>query len=230
MRVAASCSLALALALAAPVEAQLGRALGDPTAGASTERDTDRPAAEPSGGPSLGRALDDPDRVLEREARPAPPAAPEAPWPGPQIQLGYSFYRISDGHGGGDVHAGGAEIFVQLPIPELRAGLALEVGARDYALGGDDLVVRGAVELGFQLAHMLDPFVPHVSLLVSFGGVVAERFESTVAHAFGGAGLGLGGELRVARNLHLGAQASYQRLEMNGAAYDVVMIRLFAGL
>ena len=213
------------LALAAPVEAQLGRGLGDPAGGVSAAR-----AEAPAAAPSLGRALDDPDRMLEREAPAAPPAAPEAPWPGPQIQLGYSFYRIADGHGGGDVHAGGAEIFVQLPLPELRAGVLLEVGARDYALGGDDLVVRGAVELGFQLAHMLDPFVPHVSLLVSFGGVVAERFESTVAHAFGGAGLALGGELRIARNLHLGAQASYQRFEMNGAAYDVVMIRLLAGL
>ena len=218
------------LALAAPADAQLGRALDDPGAPAQRDADEPREASSPSDEPSLGRALGDPDRVLEREAPPPPRAEPEAPWPGPQIQLGYSFYRISDGHGGGDVHAGGAEIFVQLPIPELRVGLLAEVGARDYALGGDDLVVRGALELGFQLAHMLDPFVPHVSLLVSFGGVVAERFESTVAHAFGGAGLALGGELRVARNLHLGAQASYQRLEMDGAAYDVVMIRLFAGL
>lgn len=230
MRVLSFLALALAcLAPSAPVEAQLGRALGDPATGASTEREVGS-ADEPSEEPSLARALDDPDRVLEREAPPSPPSEPVTLWPGPQIQLGYSFYRISDGHGGGDVNAGGAEIFVQLPVPELRAGLLLEVGARDYALGGDDLVVRGAVELGFQLAHLLDPFVPHVSFLVSFGGVVAERFESTVAHAFGGAGLALGGELRVARNLHLGAQASYQRLEMNGAAYDVVMIRLLAGL
>jgi hypothetical protein len=93
----------------------------------------------------------------------------------------------------------------------------------------DDLIVRGGIEVGVQLLGLLDPFVPHAVLLASFGGVVAERFETTVADAFGGAGLGIGGELRAYRNLHLGFQASYQRLEMDGAAYDVFMIRLFAG-
>lgn len=197
--------------------AQLGAGLGDPSLEGATP--------EQSVPLTLGRALGDPDRTLA-----APEAVSPRSWPGPQIQLGYSFYRLADGYGGGDVSAGGAQIFVQLPFPELRAGLLVEAGARDYVLGGDDLLVRGALELGYQLAHRLDPFVPHVAALFSAGAVVSKRFESTIAHAFGGGGIALGGELRVYRNLHLGIQVSYQRLEMDGAGYDVFMLRLVAGL
>jgi hypothetical protein len=60
--------------------------------------------------------------------------------------------------------------------------------------------------------------------------VVGERFETTVAHAFGGAGVELGGEVRVVRNLHLSASLAYHRLEMDGAAFDAFMLRLGLGL
>ena len=200
-------SLVLVLALAAPAQADLG----------------------------LGRRLAQPQ--LEAPPEEPPPEAPtapapdvERPWPGPQVHLAYSFYRIADGYGGGDVHAGSVEVFLQLPLPELRLGALGEIGSRDYALGGDDLVVRGGVEIGVQLVGWIDPVVPYASLLVSFGGVVGERFDTTVAHAFGGAGLALGAALRIHRNLHLDLHGSYQRLEMDGAAFDVFMLRVALGL
>jgi hypothetical protein len=203
-------SLLVALAVLAPVgsaSAQtlgLGRRLGRPLSEAPP---TDEPAAAPDEG--------------EDEER---------PWVGPQIQLAYTYWKLADAHGGGDTHSASLEVFLQWPISELRTGVLGELGGRDYSLAGDDLVVRGALELGFQLTELLDPLVPHLSLVVSFGGVVGERFETTVSHAFGGAGVELGAALRMVRNLHLAASLAYHRLEMDGAAFDVFMLRLGLGL
>ncbi len=223
-------ALGLALLAASPAHAQLGHRLDSPTASPERTR-PDRTRADRAGSTEaslgLGQRLDAP---TGRWQPPAPERPREPPWVGPQIQLGYAYYRVSDGYGGGDVSAADLGVFVQLPIPELRVGLLGEVGARDYALGGDDLIARGAVEIGYQLLGLLEPFVPHAVAIASFGAVVAERFESTVAYGFGGGGIGVGGELRIYRNLHVGFQVSYQRLEMNGAAYDVFQLRLFAGL
>lgn len=179
----------------------------------------------------MGRRL---GRPLPRAPEPveAPAAAPEPrdAWVGPQIQLGYAHLKLSDGYGGGDAHLADLAIFVQTPVSELRLGLRGEIGARDYSLGGDDLLAIGGLEIGFQLTEWLEPLVPHVSFVVSFGGLVGERFETTVAHAFGGAGLELGVALRLFRNLHLHAAFGYQRWEMDGAAFDLYQIRLGAGL
>ncbi len=203
-----------ACTLASPARAQLGRALGDPSAGASTHSETRE---------SIGRELGDPTRLL------AEPPEREPAWPGPQVQLAYVFYRVSDGYGGGDTHTAQLEAFIQLPVPEIRLGVLGELGARDYSLGGDDFIARGGLEIGVQLVSMIEPLVPYASLLVSFGGVVGQRFATTVAHAFGGAGLAIGADLRIVRNFHIGVQGSYQRWEMDGAAFDVFMIRLGAG-
>lgn len=246
--------MALTLLSASVAHAQLGNALDDPAAGGRSsprERSATRRAETRSArtraeheatnrrgelAPGLGTALDEPTRVLSAradqslEAGEPDAGAPTFRWPGPRVQLGWSFYRLADGYGGGDVHAASVEVFVQFPWPELRFGVLGEVGARDYAFGGDDLVARGTLEVGFQYAEKLDPFVPHISALVSAGGVIATRFESTLLHAFGGAGLALGGELRLYKNVHAGVQVSYQRLEMTGAAHDVFMLRLFLGM
>ena len=213
----------LALLAASPAHAQLGDRLGDP----SPPRVA---ASSPSARlPGLAAQLGDPAAPYARETAPAPQPA-EPPPQGPQIQLGYGYYRLSDGHGGGDVHAGGLEVLIPLPVRQLRVGLVGELGARDYSLGGDDFIVRGGVELGLQLPDLFEPFIPHVAVLGSVGGVIGQRFETTVTHVFGGAGIALGGELRIYRNLHVGAQGSYQRMEMEGASYDVFMLRLYAGL
>jgi hypothetical protein len=199
------------LVLLAPTaaHAQLGRALGDP-----------------SPPPSLAHELGDPS-----EAPPTPPPTTNAPiWPGPQIQLAYDFYRVSDGYGGGDVHAAQVEIFVQLPIREIRLGALGEIGTHGYSLGGDDFLVRAGVEIGAQLPGWIDPIVPFASVLLSIGGIIGQRFETTVADFFGGGGIALGAELRLYRNLHVSLSGAYQRLEMDGAAFDVLMLRLALGL
>ncbi len=154
----------------------------------------------------------------------------ERPWPGPQVQLLYGYTKLADGFGGGDAHTGGVSVFLQWPLEELRTGVSAEIGSRDYSLGGDDLLVRGALEVGVQLPRIIDPLVPHLSVLLSVGGLVGQRFESTVAHAFAGGGLELGAELRLLRNFHLAASFGYQRWEMDGAGYDLFLVRLGAGL
>jgi hypothetical protein len=222
--------VALALLAASPALAQdLGDALGDPSDAASGQPNEDRPTRRRSRPrrAGLGLALSEPSIRAVARPRVEPP---QLPWVGPQVQLAYSFYRLSDGYGGGDVNAAEIEAFIQFPVSELRLGVLGSLGARDYSLGGDDLVMRAAIEVGFQLTNLLEPFVPHLSFLISFGGLIGERFETTVAHAFGGAGLALGGEVRIIRGFHLGIEGAYLRLEMDGAAFDVVMLRIALGL
>lgn len=182
----------------------------------------------------FGRRL---DRPLRRAPRPQPAEDDETDdghepgaWPGPQIQIGYSYWKLADAYGGGDVHSASFEAFVHWPVSELRTGILAEIGARDYSLAGDDLIVRGAIELGVQLTDLIDPLIPHVSVIASFGALVGRRFETTVAYGYGGAGIELGAALRVVRNLHLSVSFSYLRLEMDGAAFDVFMFRGGAGL
>ena len=180
----------------------------------------------------LGRRLDRPHFHAPPPSAQDETSDPEGEeaWAGPQIQLGYSYWKLADAYGGGDVHSAAFEAFVHWPLPELRTGVLAEVGGRDYSLAGDDLVVRGAVELGFQLTRAVEPLVPHISALFSFGAVVGERFETTVAYGFAGGGLELGAALRIVRNFHLAASAAYLRFEMDGAAFDVFMFRVGAGL
>jgi hypothetical protein len=117
-----------------------------------------------------------------------------------------------------------------MPVPQLRLGVLGELGAREYTLGGDDFLARAGVEIGFQLPELLEPLVPHLSLVVSGGAVVGKRFESTVSYAFGGAGVEIGAALRLVRNLHLTVSFGYHRLEMDGAAFDVFLFRAGLGL
>jgi len=112
----------------------------------------------------------------------------------------------------------------------LRTSVLAELGGRDYSLAGDDFVARAAVSVGFQLTDYLDPFVPHVSLVGTGGAVVGSRFDSTLAYAFGGAGIELGASLRIVRNLHAAMSFSYLRLEMDGAAFDLFAFRVGLGL
>src|SRR5687768_17143836 len=75
-----------------------------------------------------------------RRQRPAPPAEESPPWTGPRVELGWAHYVLSDGYGGGGVHAftfGG-----WLPLRRVRAGAWAELGSRDYRLGQNDLLLR----------------------------------------------------------------------------------------
>lgn len=188
--------------------------------------------------PGLGRQLGTPlpaaptqaedEASTDEDSTPSEPQS-EAP-ASPQLQIGYAYYKLSDGYGGGDVHAGTLSIFLRLPVSELRLAAGAEFGARDYSLGGADVVLRGEAEVGFQLTEVLDPFVPYASVVGTFGGVIGERFDTTVVHGFGGGGVALGIELYVFRTLHFGISGSYVRLEMDGAAFDLFRFRLAIGL
>ena len=191
-----------AAALAQPAALGLGRRLGDPAHAA-------------------------PSSTAEEEEE---PSDDEGPWAGPQIQMSYAYSKLSDAYGGGDTHSAAFEVFLQWPLSELRTSVLAEAGGRDYALGGDDFVFRAGVGIGFQLTELIDPLVPHISVIATGGAVVGQRFDTSVVYGFGGAGLELGAELRVVRNLHLAASFSYLRLEMDGAAFDLFEVRVGFGL
>lgn len=180
----------------------------------------------------LGRRLGDPRETTEAPASQerTPPTDDDGAWVGPQVALHYTYLRLADGWGGGDTQAGGMSGYVQWPVSELRTGLLFEMGSRDNARSADDLVMRGALEIGFQLTELADPVLPHISFVATVGGVVGERFETTVAHPFGGAGVEAGASLRVFGTLHLDATVGYLRMEMNGAAYDTFLFRASLGL
>ncbi len=196
---------------AQPADLGLGRRLGDPT-GTPPEPDESESESESEEGANAGGDDD------------------EGPWAGPQIQLTYGYFKLADGYGGGDTHVAGFEVFFGWAVTELRTGVFAEIGGRDFSLGGDDLVARGGVEIGYQLTGWLDPFVPHISVIGTGGVVVAERFETSVAYPMGGGGVELGAEVRLVRNLHIAVSFSYVRLEMDGAGFDVFMFRAGVGL
>ena len=199
------------------------------------------PAAAQAPSLGVGRDLGDPSGRDE----PTEPTEPTEPgegdaeedggdeafdWNGPQIQLGYEYWKLADGYGGGDTHLGWIEIFIHWPIRMLRTSVLAEMGGRDFSLAGDDFVARAAISVGFQLTDYLDPFVPHVAVLGTGGAIVGTRFDTTIAYAFGGAGIELGASLRIVRNLHATMSFSYMRLEMDGAAFDLFAFRAGLGL
>ncbi|MCC6876696.1 MAG: hypothetical protein IT378_20500 [Sandaracinaceae bacterium] len=194
------------LAAAPHARAGPGRALTVPL--------PEAPAAEPAepGGGEAGRA------------EPA-----ERPWVGPQIQLGYSYFRLSDGWGGGDTHAADVGVFFQFEETHVRLAIWGELGGRDYSLGGADILARAMLEAGVQFTE-LDPLELHASLVGTLGGVVGERFETTVGYVLGGAGVEVGAAVRLVRGLHLGLALSYLWVEMDGAGFDLFLLRLALGL
>jgi hypothetical protein len=179
-------------------------------------------------------ALDPPLPRPAEEATPTPvdedEDEDEVPFAGPRVQLGYAFYGLADGFGGGDVHAGHVAVFIGLPLPQLRFGVNLEFAGRDYSLGGGDLILRGEGEIGVQLPGLIDPVVPFVSGLGTGGVLLGERFETNISYALGGGGVRLGVEVALFRNLHLHASFAYLRVEMDGAAFDLFQLRLAVGL
>ncbi len=179
----------------------------------------------------LARRLDDPAGPARGAAQGDGDEEEDGgPWPGPQIQMAYAYSKLADGYGGGDTHSAAFEVFVQWPLSQLRTSVLAAAGGRDFSLAGEDFVFRGALSVGFQLTELLDPFVPHIAVVGTAGAVVGERFETTVADGYGGAGVELGAALRIVRNLHVTASFSYLRLEMDGAAFDLFELRAGFGL
>jgi hypothetical protein len=190
----------LAIAFAAPANAQEGAAaLGEPPEG-STRR---RPREE------------------------APPPAPDEPWGGPKIELGYSYYAISDGFGGGATHTATFSGF--LPFAPFRAGIGAELGGRVYDLGADDFLIRANLYLGYQ--HMgFGMFAPYAVVVGAAGALIGKRFSASQALAILGLGLEIGADFPVLEPLFLGASFAYIRADVDGFGYDFWTLRLRVGL
>ena len=147
---------------------------------------------------------------------------------GPRVFFGYGFFRLADGHGQGQVHA--AQFGGYAPLGRLRLGAYGELGVRRYALGSDDLLIRGAIEAGYQHLRGLGPLVPYVALEASAGVVLGQRFSTTQSDRLLGLGIVVGADLRLFRTLHAGLTFGYVRMAVGDLAHDVWLLRLRFGL
>lgn len=179
-----------------------------------------------------GAALAEPPAgVPHRSAPPLSQPAEEAesePWNGPRVELGYSYYVLGDGFGGGGVNA--VSFGGYLPTGKLRLGLLGEAGVRDYTLGSDDAVVRGTLVAGWQGVGLTRYFVPYVQAVASAGFVLGQRFATTFVDPLFGLGVEIGVEVNPVRTLHFGASLAHVRADLDGLAYALWVVRLFVGL
>lgn len=163
---------------------------------------------------------------------PEPPEGadePEDEWRGPRVELGYARYRFSDGHGGGGVHA--VHFGGYLPTGPARLGMHGELGLRDYSPGlSSDAIVRASVVAGYQQLHGLGPVVPY-AVVVGTGGVLfGKRFHSAVSHTLWGAGLEVGTDVNLVRDLWAGLSLSWIRISMRDLHWNLLMLRVRVGL
>ena len=200
-------------------------------------RASDGPAAIPSVAAAdsdaprqSGAALAEPPAgVAPRRAEPLPaPVDEDPPWDGPRVELGYTHYSLGDGFGGGAVHA--VSFGGYLPTGQLRLGLIGDGGARDYALGGGDAVLRATLVAGWQGVGLVDYVMPYVVAVASCGVVVGQRFATTFADALLGLGVEVGFEVNPVRTLHFGASLAHVRADLDGLGYGLWVLRLFVGL
>ena len=200
------------------------RADDEPPVIASAASDDEPPNIE------SGAALAEPPAgVRPRRAAPLRPPADEAePWNGPRVELGYAYYVLGDGFGGGGVNTfsfGG-----YLPTGRFRLGLIGEGGVRDYTLADDDAIVRGTLVAGWQGVGLVDYVMPYVAAVASAGFVVGQRFATTFIDALLGLGVEIGFEVNPVRTLHFGASLAHVRADLGGLSYGLWVLRLFAGL
>lgn len=207
------------------------RADGEPTPEASLAPNACRDAAE--------RAEREGPLLLARPAEVRLPGTPpgaarvdatnaEPPWQGPRVDFGYLLYDLRDGWGGGLVHAGSLSGY--LPTGRLRLGLTVDAGARDYALGGSDAVVRGTIFAGYQDLGRISWLLPYVVGTVSGGVLVGKRFNTTVVDGLGGIGFEAGAEVNPIRSLHLGLGLGAMWVMMDGLHHATWTFRMFVGL
>jgi hypothetical protein len=166
-------------------------------------------------------------RASHEEEAPGEETEAEEPWDGPAIELGYTHYSLADGFGGGAVHAGTFGGY--LPTGPIRIGLVAEVGVRQYALSDDDLLLRGTLIAGYQHLGWL-PFAPFAAATATAGGVFGQRFSTTQSWGLGGGGVEVGADLVITRSLWAGLSLGYQRVSMGGSGFDLLILRVRAGL
>jgi hypothetical protein len=201
-----------------------------------TETETDaETVAPPNAQPAtLADALSPPRPGIHRsDTPPSSDTDTEAdpndsrPFAGPAVELGYTHYNLSDGYGGGDVHAGTFGGF--LPFGPIRLGGWAELGARSYALADDDLLIRANIIVGYQYLGFL-PFAPYAGATATVGVAIGQRFRSSETWGFGGGGLEVGAELVLVRNLWVGVSLGYQHVAMVGSGFDLWVFRVRFGL
>lgn len=203
--------------------ADSGRAPGEGGSGLAA------PTPRPPEAPSEARPPDETGQGLDAPEPSEGADEPEEAWRGPRVELGYARYRFSDGHGGGGVHAlhfGG-----YLPTGPARLGMHGELGLRDYSSGfSSDAIVRASVVAGYQQLHGLGPVVPY-AVVVGTGGVLfGKRFHSPVSHTLWGAGLEVGADVNLVRDLWAGLSLSWIRITMRDLHWNLLMLRVRVGL
>jgi len=183
-------------------------------------------------------ALSEPEPGRRRAApEPSEPSEPEATvepdefadWAGPRVELSFARYRLTDGRGEGQVLAGGFGGYYVWKY--LRFGAYGEMGVRRYALGNDDVLVRGSVLLGGQWHPTLGGrFLPYAVLEGSVGVVAGKRFRTTQSDFLRGMGFRVGADVRLVRTLWFGVSFGYLRAGLGDLAHDVFSVRLKLGL
>ena len=142
--------------------------------------------------------------------------------------LGYSFFRLRDGHGGGQVHAGHFGGF--LPVHWARLGASAEIGVRRYTLGGNDAILRVGLEGGIQHARGWGPLHPYASLRATFGLALTERFSTTLREPLRGFGVAVGADLRIAGPAHVGVSLAFMRIGLGDLAHNTMELQVRFGL
>lgn len=150
------------------------------------------------------------------------------PWTGPRLEVGYEHFSLSDGRGAGATHLFIFGGFIPL-IPELRLGLSLMGGIRDFSYQENDMLLGARAIGGYQ--HIgWDPVLPYVGATLMGAVIIGERFSSSVAYGLVGLGLEAGLDLRIANTFYGGVGLGYTRADMDGLAHDLLIVRLRVGL
>lgn len=178
---------------------------------------------------SLGRSDRSQSADVDAEA-PSPRASSPRQWTGPRVEIGYSYYVLEDGYGGGDTHSGVFGGYIPLKAHWIRLGGSVEVGARAFALAGDDLVLRASIVAGYQFTEFDWPVVPFVQAVGTLGGYFGKRFHTPFSSFLGGGGIELGVNIPIVLPLAVGVSGSWQRLSHQGIADDVWTLKLVTSL
>ncbi len=149
-------------------------------------------------------------------------------WDGPRLEVGYEYFDLSDGHGGGATHMAMFGGFLPI-VPQLRAGLSLMGGIRDYAYEDNDLFFGARAIVGYQYTDW-NGVLPYLGGTLMGGAVIGERFTSSVAFGLIGLGVEAGLDVRLVNSFYAGFGLGYTRADMAGLAHDLLIVRLRIGL
>jgi hypothetical protein len=162
------------------------------------------------------------------EPRAERPASETHPWTGPRVELAFRIYSLADSVGGGSVNS--ACFSGYLPTRFVRAGGGLEAGGRAYEHGRTEGLMSGNVFAGYQHLHDLGRVVPYVVAVGELGVLFGKRFHTPISRSLRGAGVEIGADVNLVRNLFVGLGLSYMVYSMDDLSYDTFGMRLSIGL